>query len=238
LKKVYFLAVTLAIVAGLAVYFFASSLKATEKTDEIEKKPAVITVVNLPANTVITEEMVSVQMLPAEAVNPQTIGNVSEVVGSVTKYPIASSEQILTSKIMKPGDESDKLSYVLNEGQRAISISVSAISGVSGNVTAGEYVDVMALMMVPNSTGESVEPAAMFVTQRILVLSVGMKPSSGAAAGSNYSTVTLAGTPEQILQVYYAANMAYSSGDAKIFLVLRPATDDSTIVVPYYRPKY
>ena len=238
MKKVYVIAFVLALVAGLAVFYFASSLKQTDSSAEVPKKAAAVALVNLPANTKITSDMVSLQMLPAEAVNPLTYNNLDEVIGSVTKYPIAAAEQVMSSKITAGGENADRLAYSLEEGQRAISISVASTSGVAGNVYAGDYVDVMAMMMVPNAAGDGVETASTFILQRMRVLSTGMNTAAGQQSARDYSIVTLAGTPDQILQLYYAYNSAFTASDSRIVLVLRPPTEDEVLDKTYYRPKY
>ena len=238
MKKVYGIAVVLALIAAIAVFYFASSLKGDDGAAEAQKKAAVVAVVNLPANTVINSDMVSLQMLPAEAVNPQTYNKLDEVIGSVTKYPIAAAEQVMSTKLVQADSKSNKLAYSLEDGQRAISIPVSNISGIAGNIYADDYVDVMAMMMVPNAAGDSVETASTFVLQKMRVLSTGMNTAAGQTSTPNYSIVTLAGTPDQILQLYYALNSAYTATDARLMLVLRPATDDDILDTTYYRPKY
>lgn len=238
MKKVYVIAVVLALIAGLAVFYFASSLRQEQTSTEVQKKAAVVAVVNLPANTVINADMVSLQMLPAEAVNPLTYGTLEEVIGSVTKYPISAAEQVMSSKIVKAGESTSKLAYSLEDGQRAISMPVSSISGIAGNVYAGDYVDVMAMMMVPNAAGDGFEAAATFVLQKMQVLSTGMNSQTGQVSTPNYGIVTIAGTPDQILQLYYAMNTAYTATDNRLMLVLRPATDDDVLDTTYYRPKY
>lgn len=232
------IAAFLAVVAAIAVWYFAASLKDSEEATEVKTRDAVVAIINLPANTVITAEMVQVQKLPAEAVNALTLSTLDEVVGRVAKYPIMAAEQVMSNKISETGAEADKLAYVLKDGQRAISMSVDSVSGLAGNVYAGDYVDVIAMMMVPNAAGDGVEAASTFVLQKLLVLSTGMNSGTGQSTGRDYGIITLAGTPDQILQLYYALNSAYSALDSRVYLVLRPATDEETLDTTYYRPKY
>ena len=238
MKKIYAFAFVLALIAGIAVFYFASSLKGTEETTDTARTAAVVAVVNLPANTEITVDMVSLQMLPSEAVNPTTYNSLEEVIGTVTRYPIVAGEQVMTSKLITGNETSNKLAYKLEDGQRAITISVTSLSGVAGNVYAGDYVDIMAMMMVPNAAGDGVETASTFILQKMLILSTGMNTGAGQTDGRGYAMVTVAGTPDQILQLYYASNTAYTAGDSRLVLVLRPLTDDDILDTTYYRPKY
>ncbi|MEX1308051.1 MAG: Flp pilus assembly protein CpaB [Eubacteriales bacterium] len=245
MKKVYAIAVVLALVAGLAVFYFASSMKQTDKSSEVKKKDAVVAVINLPANTVITVDMVEVKKLPVEAVNALTYTKLEDVIGTVTKYPISTAEQVMSTKVTSGGEDAARLAYSLKEGQRAITISVASTSGVAGNVYAGDYVDVMAMMMVPvvsrNAAGEqetTVVTASTFVLQKMKVLSVGMNTGSGQKTSRDYTMVTLAGTPDQILQLYYAYNSGYTATESRLVLVLRPPTEDDVLDTTYYRPKY
>jgi pilus assembly protein CpaB len=228
----------LAVLAGIAVWYFASTLKGDEEAAVVKTKDAVVAIVNLPANTVITVDMVQIQKLPAEAVNALTLGTLEDVVGTVTRYPIMAAEQVMSNKISATGSDASKLAFVLKDGQRAISMSVDSVSGLAGNVYAGDYVDVIAMMMVPNAAGDGVEAASTFVLQKLMVLSTGMNSDAGQSGTRDYGIVTLAGTPDQILQLYYALNSAYSALDSRVYLVLRPATDEETLDTTYYRPKY
>lgn len=239
MRKVYIIAIFLACVAGLATWYFAASLKNTGESTEAKTVSAVVAIINLPENTIITADMVQIAQLPVEAVNPLTYTLLEDVINKVTIVPISAAEQVMSTKISATtGLEADKLAYNLEEGQRAISITVDTISGIAGNIYAGDYVDVLAMTMVPNAAGDGVEVASTFVLQKLRVLSTGMNTETGQVETPNYTIVTLAGTPDQILQLYYALNSAYSALDQRVTLVLRPVTESDVLDTTYYRPKY
>ncbi len=132
MRKVYIIAVLLACIAGLATWYFASNMKKTGEDTQVKTTDAVVAVINLPENTIITADMVQVKKLPTDAVNPLTYTKLEDVINKVTKVPIAAAEQVMSTKLSETtGLDADKLAYNLEDGQRAISITVDSVSGTS-----------------------------------------------------------------------------------------------------------
>ncbi len=224
----------MAIIVGIAVYFFASSIQSNAQVQTIAEGQVVVAVTEIPANTLITADMVKLTKLPSVGVNQYAATDLSQVIGTIAKYPLLPDEQVLSPQLVEKGKENDTLSLMLEDGKRAISIGVDDMSGVSGYITKGDYVDVVATLMadeVNDPNGKS-KPISVCLVENLLVLQVGSKQSSTNTKES-YTTVTLSATPEEALKI----NLAATNG--KIRLILRPMLDNK-IVDPddYYNPKF
>ena len=224
MKKIYLLSILMAVVVGIAVYLFASSVQQNAQTQAIAKGQVVVAISEIPANTQITADMVKLVSLPSEGVNKYAATNLNQVIGTITKYPLLPGEQVLSPQLVEKGKESGTLSLALEDGKRAISIGVDDVSGVSGYITKGDYVDIIAITIPAGSNS----PVSSVLVENVLVLQVGTKQSSNSTAGS-YSTVTLSATPEEVLKINYA------SSNGKLRLVLRPVLDN-IIVNPQQYP--
>jgi pilus assembly protein CpaB len=93
-------------------------------------------------------------------------------------------EPILASKITKFG-ESSRLALNLREGMRAVSISINAVSGVSGFVSAGDRVDIL---MTRTLSGELVSSV---ILQNVTVIAVDQRQNTEGASPRLGRTVTV-----------------------------------------------
>jgi pilus assembly protein CpaB len=132
-KKVKILALLSAIVTALLLFVFLSSLI---KFGGSDTSKIVTAAQDIPANTLITQEMLVSTDVPTDAVLPGAITKISDVVGKALKSDIYIGEQIISAKMIVPGETGDgALSYAFEPGMRAITIGVDATSGVAGMLT-------------------------------------------------------------------------------------------------------
>ena len=220
MKKVYLLSIFMALVAGIAVYLFASNLQAGAQKESTPTNKVVVAVVEIPANTIILEDMVTVVELQRDAVNPYALNDLGNVVGKTTKFTIFPQEQVLSTRLIEKGTQNDALSYQLEEGKRAISVEVDSVSGVSGYIEKGDYVDVVATVLRIDDAGVS-QTVSVCLVENLLVLEAGVKQVSSETTAQSYATVTLSVTPEQALMINYAAT------NGKLRLLLRPVLDNT-----------
>ena len=225
MKKIYLLALIMAVIAGISVYLFAMSLQKDVNENSIPKTYVVVAAVAIPADTQITAEMVTTAELPVEAVHGQAVRSLADAVGKISQYPLAVDEQVLSTRLKDQGADNNKLSYVLESGYRAITLSVDNVSGISGYISRGDHVD-----LVANSTYMLVNESRVIV-ENLLVLRLGVNQAAGAEGAAAYTTITLAATPEQVLQI----NQAMSS--SRITFALRSVLDKKNDnPEPYSRP--
>ena len=228
MKKIYILSILMALVVGMSVYFFADSIKKTAlEKNEIQRSGVVVAINFIPVNTAITADMVKQTDLPIEGINPMAARKLDDVIGSITQYPIEAEEQIFTTRVKKRGEGAEgRLSYILSTGQRAVTVAVDEFKGVAGNITKGDYVDVVANMV--NAENNDKNATSFFVVQNLLVLDTGKKViESAEATNQEYVSVTLSASPEDVIKINYAA-----TGDIR--LVLRPVLDNEITAETYY----
>ena len=174
----------------------------------ITTMPIVVAARDIPARTVLTEDMLTFASVPVDAVHPQAVTDIQPVVGKVLQYPLVAGEPLLQPKLAEV-QESLGLSSQVPEGTRAISVEVNDIRGSAGLINPGDKVDVYAAFEV-SRTGENM---GFLVLQDVTVIAVaqeltppdpnavpadGTDPSATDSQGNDRTrTVTLAVQPDQ-----------------------------------------
>jgi pilus assembly protein CpaB len=232
-KKVRILALIAAVATGLLLYVFLSSLN---KPVEIDKTKVVTAAADIPAETTITAEMVTLTELPTEAVVPGAATDVSPVVGKVSDVSMFLGEQILGYKLYSTGDSNNKtLAYAIEPGMRAITIPVDETSGIAYMITPGNHVDILCYLLTEEEDPESAENEKIkksyirMLLENIMVLAVdNVFSSAGKAAGDSpaYTTMTLQVTPEQAMEL----SMAQAEGEIRT--ILRSPVDEDKVSLP------
>lgn len=229
MKKVKIIALISAVVTALLLYFFLNSLNKT--TVETQKVSVVVAIADIPADTAITEEMITVTQLPAEAVVGGALNSSFDAIGKIAKSAIYTGEQLLSSKLVTAGDsENDTLAYAIEPGMRAITIAVDSTTGLSSMLTPGDHIDLIGEFLVKvvdtnvsDTTQVSDEVSdlevsyTVMVLENITVLAVdNVLSQSGTAEGGTiaYATITLQVTPEQAMTL----SMAQYEGELRAIL--------------------
>ena len=227
--------IMVALVLGLlgAVLVFSAANKKSDKgsssTTAATGVPAVVAKADIPARTKITAAMVEVRLIGTDARSDLGYTDATQVVGQVTRFPIAANEQVLSSKVVSLAGTSagsKSLSYVIPQGKRAMSYNASAVQEAGGLILPGDYVDVVVLYDVdfPSKGGDKQtvnKYVAQTVLQNVQVLAISQTvvdlvpeatPSangqqarnSEAKADPAAATVTLALSPEDAERLYVA----------------------------------
>jgi pilus assembly protein CpaB len=140
--------------------------------------------------------------------------------GWVARDPIGPGDPITEAKIVAPGSRGF-LSAVLRSGMRAVSVPVTATSGISGLVFPGDQVDILVSQTLPatghNGTAVS-QKGAETVLHDVRVLAVDQKLDSKAGEAVVAHNVTLEVTPKQAEEIAVANEMG------KLSLSLRSLT--------------
>ena len=112
MKKVYVIAALLAVLAGFAVYLFASQIQASAEPVAIPTASVVVAAVDIPAQTLITADMIALKALPEETVHSDAALKLESVVGSIAVEPIVSGEQVLNARLVLKARE--RIRYLMN----------------------------------------------------------------------------------------------------------------------------
>ena len=139
---------------------------------------------------------------PAEADTAnagQTQDPLQALVGGVVRQRIAAGEPVTVGRVIKPGDRGF-LAAVLTQGMRAVSVPVTATSGVAGFVFPGDRVDLILSHTIkdernPSAPGELVTET---VLTDIRVLAVDQATADQENKPMLAKTVTFEVTPKQV----------------------------------------
>jgi pilus assembly protein CpaB len=124
--------------------------------------------------------------------------------GWVARDPFAAGEPISDAKIVSPGSRGF-LAAVLHPGMRAISVPVTATSGISGFIFPGDEVDIL---ITHQLTGHDEQHrAAETVLQDVRVIGIDQKLDSKSGEPLVAHTATLEVTPKQSEMIAVAAEI-------------------------------
>lgn len=218
-KIIVVLALVFALLAAFMAYYVLNSAKQAALNEQYIQ--VVTAAQDIPANTLITAEMLETRNFPRSLQTGKEITDVNAAVGRLSPVAIGTGEYLLDNRLIKPGEGKDRLAYTVPEGMRAMSIPVNAVTGISNMIKIGDRVDFVAI--VPANSG-SPEPRSMMVLQNVEILAVGSiykdstAPQEGAAA-----TLTVAVDPQSALKL----KMVLKNTD--FALALRPPSDQNLI---------
>ncbi len=132
---------------------------------------------------------------PAYAVEGEK--KIEDFVGSIVRTPIAAGEPITDAKVVIPGT-SGFLAAVLTPGMRAVSVPVTATSGIAGFVFPGDRVDLILTHVLPQEGASSTERrASETVLRDIRVLAIDQKVEGKPGEPVVARTTTLEVNPRQ-----------------------------------------
>jgi pilus assembly protein CpaB len=125
--------------------------------------------------------------------------------GWVARDPFAAGEPISDAKIVSPGSRGF-LAAVLRPGMRAISVPVTATSGISGFIFPGDEVDILITHQLTGHD-EAQHKAAETVLQDVRVIGIDQKLDSKTGEALVAHTATLEVTPKQSEMIAVAAEI-------------------------------
>ena len=211
----------LAIVTCLATIYTAQSWLSSQRQavaaqTKPEKKVTLVLVAAkvLPTGSFVRAEDLRWQEWPSESANDSYLykdkaaNAVQEEVGAVVRQRIAAGEPVTPGMLMKPGDRGF-LAAVLEPGMRAISVSVTATSGVAGLVFPGDRVDLILSHQVKDELDPSGPPktASETVLTDIRVLAIDQTVTDQDNKPVLAKTVTFEVTPKQVEVIGVASSL-------------------------------
>ena len=182
----------------------------------------------------IDETMVQLQEIPVKYTGPNFIKDVEMAVGQVALAPIKKGEQILQSKIMRPGPVTG-LSLQVAPSKRAVTIPIDEMRGVAKLLNPGDRIDLVAAVDVGKGTAQRREVKTLM--QDVVVLATGVRVVNelprlyekmgredyvkNLRGDTSFSTITVEATPEESQDLIYMLSTAPGS----LFLTLRHPSD-------------
>jgi pilus assembly protein CpaB len=224
-KKYKIMALVFAVLTGISIFLFFSAVEKSSQKDYVD---VVVAAKEVDKRTALTAGMLTLEKMPAEAVHPDAARNIESVVGLITDGSLEKGEVILESKLLKTGNETGGLAYLVPEGMRAMTIPVDSVTGVAGLLKIGDKVDILAEFDLQKPQSVDKVPTSIMLLQDVEILATGSDASGGA--GGTYTTVTLAVKSQDALKL----NLAATSG--KLRLTLRPPLDKGSYDYPPQTP--
>jgi pilus assembly protein CpaB len=159
---------------------------------------------SLPVGTIIDAEALRYQVWPQGLVQPAYYirgangVNPADLMGTVVRSEITAGQPITQGALVRPG-ERGFLAAALGPGMRAITVGVSATSGVAGFVFPGDRVDLVLTQEVQGDGEGTSLKVSETVIRNIRVLAtdqrINARDENGNQVAAPIATVTLEATP-------------------------------------------
>lgn len=169
---------------------------------------------SLPVGTIITADAVAYQLWPQELVQDAYFidgeANMELLLGTVVRLPITAGEPVTQGSLVAPGDRGF-LAAALGPGMRAVTISVSARTGVGGFIFPGDRVDLMLTQTVDATEGQPLRTTETILSNlRVLATDQSTETTTtedGRTVVQATRTVTLEVTPRIAEKIAVAETM-------------------------------
>jgi pilus assembly protein CpaB len=182
----------------------------------------------LPVGTIIDPDSFAFQPWPKElmqgAYYVEGQPDAKNLVGTVVRYTIAAGQPVTRGSLVGPQDRGF-LAAALGPGMRAVTVPVSAVTGVAGFVFPGDHVD-MVLTQTVSGGGEGPPlKVSETIIRNVRVLATDQrftdKDEEGKTPVKTFSNVTLEVTPR------IAEKIAVAQSLGSLSLSLRSISDNS-----------
>lgn len=182
----------------------------------------------LPVGTIISADSFRLQPWPDDLIENAYFKDgpdfdANHLIGQVVRTALAAGQPISQGALVKPGDRGF-LAAALGPGMRAITVAVSAESGVAGFVFPGDRVDMVLTQSIEQ--GEATLRTSETIIRNLRVLATDQRTNATDADGRQDAqvsqTVTLEVTPR------LAEKIAVAQAIGKLSLVLRALSDTAS----------
>lgn len=182
----------------------------------------------LPAGTIITADAIGYQLWPEDLVDNAYFldgeADIKTLLGTVVRHPITAGEPVTQGSLVAPGD-SGFLAAALGAGMRAVTVPVSAQSGVAGFIFPGDRVDMVLTQTITGAEGTSLN-ASETILRNLRVLATDQSTTQETVEGKTvvkaFRTVTLEVTPR------IAEKVAVAQTIGALSLSLRSIADNQS----------
>ncbi len=222
------------LMAGVSAFmarsmFSGASAPQAEAAQQVLTGPQILVATKpLPVGTIIDQDSFRYQPWPKDLVQDAYYlkgqNEPTALAGTVVRYAITAGQPVTQGALVKPGDRGF-LAAALGPGMRAVTVSMSAQSGVAGFVFPGDRVDLVLTQDVPGGGDGPPLKASETIVRNLRVLATDQRTSSetpdGKAPVQTYSTVTMEATPK------IAEKIAVAQSMGQLSLSLRSIADNT-----------
>jgi len=210
--------------------FTGASAPEAGATAQVPVGPAILVATRaLPVGTIIEPDSMRFQPWPKELIeNAYYMKNGTDIqalVGTVVRNAISAGQPITQGSLVKPGDRGF-LAAALGPGMRAVTVAVSAASGVAGFVFPGDRVDLVLTQTVNGGGDGPPLKASETIVRNMRVLATDQRTDNkvgddGKSVVQTFSSVTLEATPR------IAEKIAVAQTIGQLSLSLRSIADNN-----------
>jgi len=231
-KKLILLIGALVIAVGTALAarsLFTGAAAPEAEAVEVEPQGPKVLVAKrgLPVGTIITADAVAYQLWPQELVQDAYFidgeADMERLLGTVVRHAVTAGEPVTQGALVAPGDRGF-LAAALGPGMRAVTVPVSARTGVAGFVFPGDRVDLVLTQSVAGDGEEGLKASeTVLFNLRVLATDQSTETTStedGRTVVRAFRTVTLEVTPR------IAEKIAVSQTIGTLSLSLRSIADN------------
>lgn len=196
--------------------------KAQAGSAKIQSRPVVRVREDLDMGLGLTKEVLEVVQThdPVDATDPD-FAAIDDLLTRVTEKPIPKGTVLKFSMLAEPGTPVGVPGRI-QPGYRAVGIKIDEFSSVAYNVAPGDWVDVIVVMDVQDTTSRQKSTLAEVVLKHVEVAGVGLSGTSngtGASKSKTVRSVTLLVAEEDVPKLHLAATKG------KITLAMRGISD-------------
>ena len=182
----------------------------------------------------LDDSMVEMKEYPSNFMQPGVALSIEDVVGLVALAPITKGEQVLRTKVTRPGPMTG-LSLQVTPKRRALTIPIDEMRGVAKLLKPGDRVDIIAALDIRDGAVQRREIKTLM--QDVLILATGIKvvnelprvfeEISGESfirnirPATNFNTITVEAAPKDVQDLVYVL----STSPGSLFLSLRHPND-------------
>ena len=213
MKKVYLIAVIVAIIAGVATYMFATEINSKTKFKDAEMVTVLVPTADIEKNVEITADMfegdnpqiVTKEILAADATDNYVKAQTDLVDDAKDVHMIDklyANEPINKNRLEDKNGDDVALSLKLPKGMVAYSFDAGSVKSVDGYISEGDTVDV--LVSKTDDQGK-VKTEIAYKGLKILRVSTNADNSTASQSGTKittYNTLTVEVTKKQSLKLY------------------------------------
>lgn len=197
---------------------------------KIEGPEVLVATRALPVGAIIEPDSFRYQPWPQELVNDSAYFlkggpvDAAKLQGSVVRNAITAGQPVTQGSLVQPGDRGF-LAAALGAGMRAVTVSVSAQSGVAGFVFPGDRIDLVLTQSVSGGGDGPPLKASETIIRNLRVLATDQRTDAidddGKPTVQTFSTVTLEATPR------IAEKIAVAQTVGQLSLSLRSIADNN-----------
>lgn len=217
-----------------------------EKSAELTKKfgakgQVVIARVDINEMETIDETMLEIRERPLDFIQPGAVNDPELAVGQVALAPIKKEEQILESKIMRPGPVTG-LSLQVSPSKRAVTIPIDDMRGVGRLMKPGDRIDLIAALDVGQGAQQKREVKT--IMQDVVILATGLRIANelprlhervgrddyikNLRSDTTFATITIEASPQEAQDLIFIL----STSPGSLFATLRHPSDHTKRNMP------